>query len=189
MNLYLWPHFTLERQAKPISLGEVQTQAFLNKLNVMFEVMYRHRGVGIAAPQLGWNKRIFVLNPFGRTAHNRSLYLINPQITVGDKLEYGEEGCLSLPNIRARVPRPTEVHVTSLLPDGKTFEATFEGFNARIVLHEYDHIEGRCFIHRLEPDELARVQTQLDSLKAHMDKVRSKRGKEPPTPPAIGPIT
>ncbi len=103
-------------------------------------------GVGLAAPQIGVSKRVIVLNYEG----NMETY-INPRLTVLDEeQEIAEEGCLSVPNIRADVKRHKKVKFSALKLDGQKIDLEAEGMLARIFQHEIDHLDGLLFIDRVD---------------------------------------
>ena len=116
----------------------------------MFETMYAEDGVGLAAPQVGVRQRIVVIDP-----HEEGMpgfALINPVILESSKeVERGEEGCLSIPNLKDVVERPFSVVAEGQLVDGSTQRITAEGLLARILQHEVDHLNGILFIDRLSP--------------------------------------
>jgi len=117
----------------------------------MFETMYAARGVGLAAPQIGINRRLFVMDCSSGRDPQQKVVLINPEIlaTEGEVVE--EEGCLSLPGLYAKVARPARVLVRGF--DLQEREVTLEvaGLAARCVCHEVDHLDGRLYISRLSP--------------------------------------
>ncbi|WKN45989.1 peptide deformylase [Tunicatimonas pelagia] len=117
----------------------------------MFETMYQASGVGLAAPQIGKSLRIFVIDstPLDEDEGNEGIrrVFVNPEIveTEGDNWAF-EEGCLSIPGIRAEVQRPPKITIEYQDENGKEHTETLKGMPARIVLHEYDHIEGVLFV-------------------------------------------
>lgn len=121
----------------------------------MYETMYNASGVGLAAPQIGLSKRIFVIDTgaFEETeteAVKRAF--INPEILEETGEEWGyEEGCLSIPGIRAVVERPETVHIRYYDENWKLHEEAFDGMTARVIQHEYDHLEGVLFTDYLSP--------------------------------------
>ena len=116
----------------------------------MFETMYAEDGVGLAAPQVGVRQRIIVVDP--HEEGKRGFALINPVIVESSKqVERGEEGCLSIPNVKDVVERPFAVVAEGLLVDGSTQRIEAEGLLARILQHEVDHLNGILFIDRLSP--------------------------------------
>jgi len=129
----------------------------------MFETMYNASGVGLAAPQIGKSIRIFVVDgtPFneGEEEDDKDPSLegfkkvfINPQVLEEDGEEWGfEEGCLSIPQIRGEVYRPERVTIQYYDTDWNQHTETYDGMAARIIQHEYDHLEGKLFTDYLTP--------------------------------------
>ena len=115
-------------------------------IHAMFETMYRERGIGLAAVQIGRPLRIFVTH----IRRDTSRVFINPEIAETSLEEdMLEEGCLSIPGINADVKRSTGVKVQAMDENGKLFMLNTEGLLARVVLHEMDHLNGVVFIDRL----------------------------------------
>jgi peptide deformylase len=131
----------------------------------MLETMYQYRGVGLAAPQVGLDLNLLVLNPTGAADEaDDERVLINPKIKSRKKLEYGEEGCLSFPGIYAEVERHRDIVVEYQDPTGVHKDEKLGGFLARIILHEMDHLNGVLFVDRLSPAERIRVRSKLAEL-------------------------
>jgi len=121
----------------------------------MFETMYNASGVGLAAPQIGKGIRLFVIDaePMDEEKlKGAKIAFINPlKIAENGELWPYEEGCLSLPGIREEVKRPEQITLQYQTPDGEIKTETFTGMLARVVQHEYDHLEGKLFIDYLSP--------------------------------------
>jgi peptide deformylase len=134
----------------------------------MFSIMYASRGVGLAAPQLGINKRLMVFNPEGKKEKWMSeVVLCNPRIVEwGAGRETDEEGCLSFPGFTADVDRAGWIQVEYQNGRGKAMRKRLEGWEARIFQHEYDHLDGVLYVDRLTEAERARIQPELDRLVA-----------------------
>lgn len=115
----------------------------------MFETMYDAQGVGLAAPQVGESIRLLVMDISPMVEGAEPLVLINPEITETEGAEEGEEGCLSVPDFRSFVKRASRVVVNALDRDGNPVELREEGFTARALQHEIDHLEGILFVDRL----------------------------------------
>jgi peptide deformylase len=113
----------------------------------MFELMRQEQGVGLAAPQVGVNLRLFVMNPTGKPEDDR--VVVNPELLDADGNELDDEGCLSLPKIRAQIGRATELHLKAQDEHGRPFELDLEDFEARVVQHEFDHLNGIMLIDRM----------------------------------------
>ncbi|NLA11766.1 MAG: peptide deformylase [Firmicutes bacterium] len=134
-------HPALRSKAAPV---KKISEAVLHLLEDMAETMYEYKGVGLAAPQIGITRRLIVVDP----GEDRLMKLINPQIIEMEGSQEGPEGCLSVPGIYGEVPRATRVVVEALDPGGKAVRIEAEGFLARILQHEIDHLEGTLFIDR-----------------------------------------
>jgi peptide deformylase len=132
----------------------------------MFKMMYASKGVGLAAPQVGVNKRLLVFNAEGDERNfGAEVVMVNPKIVArSDGTELGDEGCLSFPGFGAQVDRAKWVKVKAFNLKGNPFTKKYEGWDARIFLHEYDHLEGTLYVDRLSDEERQIVQTDLDRL-------------------------
>lgn len=115
-------------------------------LESMFETMDHDRGVGLAAPQIGILRKIIVVS-----YKRRRLALINPEIKSQAGIEWGEEGCLSIPHLRLMVPRSKRVEVVGQTPSGKHIVLKEHGFVARILQHEIDHLNGILILDKGTP--------------------------------------
>ena len=133
----------------------------------MFETMYGARGVGLAAPQVGMSMRLFVVDatPFDDDEPELKDFkkvFINACILEETGAEWAfNEGCLSIPDIREDVTRKSTVKLSYYDEDWKHHEETFTGMAARIIQHEYDHIEGKLFIDYLKPLKKKMLQGKL----------------------------
>jgi peptide deformylase len=107
------------------------------------------RGGGLAAPQIGIAKRIAVIDTAAGQEEGEKLVLINPEVVGREGMQYGEEGCLSLPGFREQVSCPMKVTVRAQDAKGEWFEKSGEGLLARAFLHETDHLRGKLYIHRV----------------------------------------
>lgn len=153
MKITYYPDSFLRKIATPV---DKITPELLKTLDEMIEFMYvanETGGVGLAAPQVGISQRLFVMDPSSREEKKKKpFFMINPEITHVSKEEIEfEEGCLSLPGIFAPVVRPEACRVKYLDRKGqeKTLEA--DGFLARVLQHEFDHLDGKLFIDYLSP--------------------------------------
>jgi len=143
----------LLRVAQPVTeFGTPELQALIDD---MFETMAAANGAGLAAPQIGVDLQLVI---FGFDRNERypdaaavpRTVLINPVITpLGEELEDGWEGCLSVPGLRGVVPRYTRLRYTGLDPQGRPIEREASGFHARVVQHECDHLIGRLYPTRM----------------------------------------
>ena len=128
-------------------VGEVNDRIRLI-LDDMVETMRQARGVGLAAPQVGILRRMFVAEPDPQAEPEQVYYFINPEITMEEGCVEGEEGCLSVLGYSGTVDRPERIIIKGLDRDGNPQEYTFEGFEARVMCHEYDHLEGILYVDR-----------------------------------------
>lgn len=134
----------------------------------MFETMYKARGIGFAAPQIGISKRVMILDITDQ--EGPKLALINPVIVSKSRLtEIEEEGCLSVPGIRGNVVRAKKIQVRAFDPDGKPLEFSASNLLARVIQHEMDHLDGILFTDRLSAEELALLQGDIEKLKNKME--------------------
>ncbi len=162
MDVVLYPDPVLRLRGKPITEFDASLRATAEQ---MIEKMYEHTGVGLAAPQVGLQLRLFVFNPAGSkedTSDERAF--CNPQILSKKTLEWGEEGCLSIPEIYGEVERHTKIVVRYQDLDGKEHEESLTDFPARVFQHEHDHVEGILFIDRLSAGDKIRVRKKLEKL-------------------------
>ncbi len=133
----------------------------------MLETMYEAPGSGLAAPQVGVLKRLFVMDCAKKEGTDpHPVALVNPEIVASsDERKVFEEGCLSIPEIFADVERPAEVTMRWLGLDGEEHEQTFDGFAAVCVQHELDHLNGRLYIDYLSPLKRQLITRKMQKLK------------------------
>lgn len=123
------------------------TKKTLALIKSMKETMLAANGVGIAGPQVGENQRIIICRFEAETPQEKIIAMINPEITwFSNNQDTAEEGCLSLPKVYGKVTRPQAIKVTFQNEKGQTQSYQYTGFNARIVQHEVDHLNGILFI-------------------------------------------
>ena len=134
----------LEREAEEVT--EFDTPDLHKFLDDMFESMYAHKGVGLAAPQIGISRKIAVIDVSNGEKPEDKLVLINPTIVKVDGKQEGEEGCLSIPGFREQVRRGRNVIIRAQNARGEVFEQTGEDLLARAFLHETDHLNGKLYI-------------------------------------------
>lgn len=125
----------------------------------MAEVMYRGKGVGLAAPQVGISKRIIVFD-----AGNGLVCLINPEIVWKRGREVMSEGCLSFPDISLDIKRHREIIVKAQSIDAQVVELKAEGIVARIIQHEVDHLDGILIVDRVHKKKLKPIKNELEEL-------------------------
>lgn len=160
LRILLYPAQVLERVAEPVASVDADIVSLVGE---MARLMREADGVGLAAPQVGVSKRLFVTMDPGDEA--QVVAWINPEIDVlDDTLEAGIEGCLSLPGIDVSVRRPAAVRIRGVGLDGKPQEATSSEHIARVWQHEHDHLDGRLIIDRMSTMDRMRNRKALRSL-------------------------
>ena len=144
----------LRQTATPVEdVFSSETQAIIDKMK---QELHAQRGIGIAAPQIGESKQIFIVAPHQELKppydHIESgLIVINPSITFNtDKVTHEWEGCLSIPGIRGWVPRQCDITINYTNCHGEIRSERYQEFTARIFLHEYDHLIGTMFVDQIE---------------------------------------
>lgn len=139
----------------------------------MFETMYHARGVGLAAPQIGLDIRLFIVDasPFDDDDEDKPSFknfkkiFINAYITEESGKEWPfSEGCLSIPEIREDVNRLSNIKINYLDENFVAHEESYDGILARIIQHEYDHIEGKLFVDKISPIKKRLIAKKLDAI-------------------------
>jgi len=143
-------HPVLRQKARPVERSEIKDPRFQKFIDDMIDTMHEYSGVGLAGPQVHEGLRIFVAMLDDGDDAEASV-LINPVITPADsQVVEGWEGCLSIPEIRGRVPRAHKIVVKALDRQGRTVEIEAEDFPARVIQHETDHLDGVLFLDRMQ---------------------------------------
>ena len=150
-------HPVLRDKARPLERSEIKRVTVQQLIDDMIETMHEYRGVGLAGPQVHQSLRLFVaLLETGEEGERAAdpIAIINPEIVpVGTEIVEDWEGCLSIPDIRGRVPRAHEIKVRALDRQGDRLELHAHGFPARVVQHETDHLDGVLFFDRMRSFE------------------------------------
>ena len=141
-----FPDPVLARKADAVTVFDAELAKLADD---MFESMYAAEGIGLAAPQIGVSKRLFIVDTSLGKNQDERLVLINPEIIDREGKQHEEEGCLSLPDIRDKVTRSAHVRVRAQDVDGKWFEIDGDELLARAFQHENDHLDGILFIDRI----------------------------------------
>jgi peptide deformylase len=144
LTIIHYPDPRLLRRSRSVSQFDASLKGLADR---MFQLMRESRGVGLAAPQVGVNIRMFVMNPTGQEGDDR-IY-INPELLELTGEEEAEEGCLSLPGVHVNVLRATAAHLKAQDLEGKAIERQETGYPARIWQHEIDHLNGTLLIDRM----------------------------------------
>lgn len=177
MHIVQYPHPALRFRAQPLKRVDAELRAMIEG---MFELMYAHKGVGLAATQVALPYRVFVVNESADPRRkDEELVFINPAISKGGGVVEDQEGCLSLPGLYAPVRRPAKTKITAYNLQGEQVKLDLEGMLARIVQHEYDHLDGVLFIDKLSPANLAAVREDLEDFEIDFQS-RRQQGQIPP---------
>ena len=146
-------HPVLRTRTRAIDRGEIKGTTVQRLIDDMIDTMIEYHGVGLAAPQVHEGIRIFVADLAAKDDDKEEVdpvVLINPEITpVGVDIVEDWEGCLSIPDVRGRVPRAREVTVRALDRKGGRLEFQAQDFRARVIQHEADHLDGVLFFDRM----------------------------------------
>jgi peptide deformylase len=143
-------HPVLREVAREVDATTVRSPGFQKLIDDMIETMVEYEGIGLAAPQVHEPVRLFVAGVEGSGDDLKILPFVNPVIdAVGPETVEDWEGCLSIPDLRGRVPRAREVVIRALDRRGKPFEMPLKNFPARVVQHETDHLDGVLFLERM----------------------------------------
>ncbi len=130
----------------------------------MEETLEMQNGIGLAAPQVGISRNIFLVD-LTKSGEKRKVVLINPKIIYKSRFtESAEEGCLSIPGVYGVVRRPDEVRIKGKLLNGKTVLIEGEGLFGRALQHEFDHLEGKLFIDYLNKDDLDKNKEKIGAI-------------------------
>jgi peptide deformylase len=167
MRILVAPHPALREKCQPVAPDEIKR--LRSTVKQMAKLMYKSQGCGLAAPQVGISKRLVVIDVTqpddeGEVREKNPLVFINPVITrqEGEK-EVCEEGCLSIPGIQIPIERFGVVEVEALDLEGEPFTLEAEGFFARALQHEIDHLEGKTMFEHLDPIERIEALKEYDA--------------------------
>lgn len=169
LNLRHYDDQILRIKAKPI---EKITPEIIQLANDMIETMISANGVGLAGPQVGKLLRIFIIRDEKLVEGDEDTALGEPEVIINPTLSnFGKEkssmleGCLSLPGLHLDVIRPTELDIRYQNLKGEWIEERLKDFRARVIMHEFDHLEGLMIIHRITKNEQKKIESQLHAMK------------------------
>lgn len=160
MEIIHYPHPTLRYQSKTIRRVDRELKAIVSE---MFELMYDTRGIGLAANQVDLPLQLFVVNASGEPEGGEELVFVNPVIDQPKGSGVSEEGCLSIPGVHADVNRPAQIHVSAYDLMGNEIDMVADGLLARVIQHEYDHLQGVLFIDRISESAQKQIAGELDA--------------------------
>ncbi len=157
LQILEYPDPRLRTRAKPV---EVFDTALSKQVEDMFETMYAAPGIGLAATQVDYHKRLIVMDV--SEDKRQPQVFINPEILTAEGTGTGEEGCLSVPGIFDEVKRAAKVRARAQDVTGKTFEIDLDGLAAICLQHEMDHLEGKLFVDYLSDLKRERIRKKLE---------------------------
>ncbi len=161
LKIVTYPDSRLRRSCQRVDVFDERLDGLAAR---MLKLMHESNGIGLAAPQVGLPLRLFVCNITGEPGDDR--VYVNPEIDEADGLAAMEEGCLSLPDVRVTVRRPSRCMIRAQDLRGQSFEQSGEGLLARCWQHETDHLDGRMIVDYMsEADKIAnrRILRQLEA--------------------------
>lgn len=162
LELLEYPHPALLRRTSPLVKVD---DDLCDAIDQMFAIMYDAVGVGLAANQVGLPYRLFIVNLEANPKSGEELVFINPTLSRPRGTALQEEGCLSLPGLRMDVRRPEKVVLDAWTLEGEQVRLDLDGFLARVVQHEFDHLEGRLFTDRLPDAAAIEARRALDGMR------------------------
>ena len=143
-------HPVLRKRTVLVQPDEIDTPSMQRLIDDMFDTMNEYVGIGLAAPQVHQERRLFVAGVDDPNSTMQPVVMINPEIEViDDEKEEDWEGCLSIPDIRGKVLRAKNIRVRFLDRHGRSQQLTATGFPARVIQHETDHLNGVLFVDRM----------------------------------------
>jgi peptide deformylase len=152
----------LETPAEPVT--NFSSPELKQLVDDMFDSMYAHKGVGLAAPQIGVSQRLAVVDVSAGEDPAQRLVMINPEVVEKHGSQTDEEGCLSIPGFREQVTRPAKVKIRAQDISGEWFERDAEALLARALLHEKDHLDGVLFLSYLSPLKRELIKRKIKKL-------------------------
>jgi peptide deformylase len=158
-DVILYPDRRLETPCDPVT--EFDTSGLHQLVADLFETMYFHEGLGLAAPQIGVMKRLTVIDPSSGREPGGEIVLINPRITEAQGTQRDEEGCLSFPDFVERITRSMSVMVDARDSAGAAVHLQSDGLLSRALQHEIDHLNGILFIRRMSFLERELIRSKI----------------------------
>ena len=164
LHIIRWPDPRLKKHAEAVAAFDDDLRRIAEQMLVLMRVA---KGVGLAAPQVGINRKLFVMNHSGQPADDR--VYVNPTLTALDgEASIAEEGCLSLPEIHIDVERPSHVRIDAFDVNGNPVTVERDGFEARVWQHENDHLLGILLTDRMSFSDKMKHRRRLRELEAKL---------------------
>ncbi len=161
-RIYKYGEDILKHEAKDI---QNINQEIIDLSNSMRQAMYDFRGIGLAAPQIGKSIKLATIDLSSGEDEEEFFVLINPYIIEAEGMDEMEEGCLSLPHITLNIQRNSKILLRAITLEGKEFEREYEGFIARVIQHEIDHLKGKLIIDRVSNLKRQLARREIKKLK------------------------
>ena len=167
LDVLIYPDDNLAKVCQPVETIDAQLNTFIDN---MFDTMYEHEGIGLAAPQVNVLKRVVTIDIEGDKTNQ--IVLINPEIIESSGETGIEEGCLSIPGCRALVPRKEKLTVKALNRQGQEFVLEADGLLAICIQHEIDHLNGVLFVDHISRLKRQRIKEKMLKLKKQLERAK-----------------
>ena len=167
LDVLIYPDENLAKVCQPVEKVDDELRTFIDD---MFETMYDHEGIGLAAPQVNVLKRVITIDIEGDKTNQ--IVLINPEILASSGETGIEEGCLSIPGCRALVPRKEKLTVKALNRNGEEFTLDADGLLAICIQHEIDHLNGVLFVDHISLLKRQRIRDKMVKLKKQIERAK-----------------
>lgn len=167
LDVLIYPDENLAKICEPVEKVDDALRTFIDD---MFDTMYDHEGIGLAAPQVDVLKRVITIDIEGDKTNQ--IVLINPEILASSGETGIEEGCLSIPGCRALVPRKEKLTVKALNRDGEEFTLDADGLLAICIQHEIDHLNGVLFVDHISQLKRQRIRDKMVKLKKQIERAK-----------------
>ncbi len=167
LDVLIYPNDNLAKVCQPVDTIDAQLNTFIDN---MFDTMYEHEGIGLAAPQVNVLKRVVTIDIEGDKTNQ--IVLINPEIIESSGETGIEEGCLSIPGCRALVPRKEKLTVKALNRQGQEFVLEADGLLAICIQHEIDHLNGVLFVDHISQLKRQRIKEKMLKLKKQLERAK-----------------
>jgi peptide deformylase len=174
LQIIQYPDPRLKKVSAPVEKFDETLKALAGR---MFQLMREARGVGLAAPQVGQNIRMFVMNHTGDPKDDR--VYVNPELTEAEDSEEAEEGCLSLPGLNVRVVRDKKMRIRAKDVEGNDVDQVETGYIARVWQHEFDHLNGTLITDRMGAVAKMAARKTLRELEEKYVALHGKKGAPP----------
>lgn len=171
MQVVTFPHAALRHISKPLRRVD---RSLRDMVAQMFDLMYEHQGVGLAANQVNLPFQLFIVNESGERGAGEEFVFVNPVLQHPKGRDEEEEGCLSIPGIYGNVVRPARVHVVAWDLAGNRIDREVDGRLARIIQHENDHLQGVLFPDRMTDAARLSIADELDAFNLEFERLTAR---------------